>query len=322
MQFASRTGVIPCNQALDQQMTDPQPEFQPTVGIAKDIAPGIRRILAPNPSPMTFRGTNTYLVGEEEIAVIDPGPADGSHLDAILTACAGARLTAILVTHAHLDHSPLAGTLKEVTGAPIYAFSDAFGGRSAIMKELAAQGLVGGGEGVDAEFQPDMELVTGDTVTGKGWVLTALHTPGHFGNHLSFALANTLFCGDLVMGWASSLVSPPDGDLTDFMASCRMLRETPWSVFYPGHGAPITSPAERLDWLLAHRLARETAILTALKDGPATCAALAPRIYTDTPAALLPAATRNVLAHIIDLHGKNRVEPEGALTAAAKFRLT
>jgi glyoxylase-like metal-dependent hydrolase (beta-lactamase superfamily II) len=303
-------------------MTDPKADFQPVVGVADHIAPDIRRILAPNPSPMTFRGTNTYLVGSAEIAVIDPGPDDASHLDAILNACTGSSVTAILVTHAHLDHSPLADELKARTGAPIYAFSDATGGRSAIMKTLATQGLVGGGEGVDSTFQPDIEVTTGQTITGAGWTLDALHTPGHFGNHLAFAFGDKLFCGDLVMGWASSLVSPPDGDLTDFMASCRALRSRQWSVFYPGHGAPIYSPSERLDWLIGHRLSREAAILATLQDGPATCHALAKRIYTDTPNALLPAATRNVLAHIIDLYGKNIVSPIGALTADAAFRRT
>jgi len=175
---------------------------------------------------------------------------------------------------------------------------------------------------VDSAFQPDVEIGTDDTISGGDWMLTALHTPGHFGNHLAFALEDQLFCGDLVMGWASSLVSPPDGDLTNFMASCRMLRERDWSVFHSGHGAPITDPAARLDWLITHRLSREAAILEALGDGPVTCATLATRIYTDTPAALMPAATRNVLAHIIDLFGKKRVSTQGTLTADASFFLT
>ncbi|SHH18089.1 MBL fold metallo-hydrolase [Marivita hallyeonensis] len=302
-------------------MQDPQPDFRPKIGEAEEVAPGIRRLVAPNPSPMTFRGTNTYLVGEREVAVIDPGPEDASHLQAILDACAGATVAAILVTHAHVDHSPLAARLKAATGAPIYAFSDATGGRSAVMQHLAATGLVGGGEGVDAGFAPDICLRTGDNVEIEGASLTALHTPGHFGNHLAFALGDHLFCGDLVMGWASSLVSPPDGDLTDFMASCRMLRETRWSSFHAGHGAPIDDPAARLDWLISHRLSREAAILDALQDSPATCATLAERIYTDTPAILLPAAMRNVLAHIIDLYGKKRVFPKGELTADAVFEL-
>ncbi|MEN8656924.1 MBL fold metallo-hydrolase [Marivita sp.] len=301
---------------------DPQPDFRPTIGKAETLAPGLRRVLAPNPSPMTFRGTNTYLVGDGDLAIIDPGPADDTHLNAILEAVGKQRVSAVLVTHAHVDHSPLARALADIVAAPIYAFSDASGGRSAVMQQLAATGLVGGGEGVDGDFRPDIELADGEAVTGDGWSLCALHTPGHFGNHLSFAWNDVLFCGDLVMGWASSLVSPPDGDLTDFMASCRRLQSQKWSVFHSGHGAPILDPATRLDWLISHRMSREAAVLKALQDGPATSAALAAKIYTDTPAALLPAATRNVLAHLIDLHGKNVVAPVKSLHAEALFTLT
>ena len=302
-------------------MIDPQPDFMPEPGVAETVSVGVRRLLAPNPSPMTYRGTNTYLVGQSEIAVIDPGPADESHLAAILDACGTGRITTILVTHAHLDHSPLARALGNATGAPVLAFSDAFGGRSAVMNRLAQSGLMGGGEGVDAAFVPDRCLADGESVDSTEWTLRALHTPGHFGNHLAFALDDRLFCGDLVMGWASSLVSPPDGALTDFMASCRRIRAQPWSCFFPGHGAPIPDPAARLDWLIAHRLSRESALLAALQDGPATAGTLAARIYTDTPALMMPAATRNVLAHMIDLYGKNAVEPVGDLHADAVFRL-
>lgn len=303
-------------------MHDPQPDFRPEPGIAETLAPGIRRVLAPNPSPMTYRGTNTYLVGETDIAIIDPGPNDPRHLSAILDAVGKTPVTAICVTHAHVDHSPLARALADRTNAPIYAFSDAKGGRSVVMQQLSQIGLVDGGEGVDGSFQPDICLADGHAVQGADWSLEAIHTPGHFGNHLSFALGDTLFCGDLVMGWASSLVSPPDGDLTDFMASCRRLQDGTWSVFHSGHGAPITAPAERLDWLITHRLSREAAVLDALTSGPATSATLAQRIYTDTPAALLPAATRNVLAHLIDLYGKKMVSPNGPLTADVAFSLT
>lgn len=303
-------------------MRDPQPDFRPVPGAAETLSPGLRRVLAPNPSPMTFRGTNTYLLGESDLAIIDPGPLDMQHLTAILDAVGSARVTAICVTHAHVDHSPLAKTLSERVDAPIYAFSDAQGGRSAVMQDLAQSGLVGGGEGVDAAFRPDICLADGDELCGAGWSLRAIHTPGHFGNHLSFAWDDTLFCGDLVMGWASSLVSPPDGDLTDFMASCRRLQDGDWSVFHSGHGAPITAPQERLDWLIRHRLSRETAVLEALKTGPATSAELAQRIYTDTPPPLMPAAARNVLAHLIDLYEKNRVSPVERLSADAPFELT
>jgi len=302
-------------------MRDPDPTFQPVPGEVVALSPDLRRIVAPNPSPMTFRGTNTYLLGTRGIAVIDPGPENPAHRAAILSALKpGQQITHIFVTHAHLDHSPLARPLAAATGAPVLAFGDAMSGRSDVMIRLAASGLMGGGEGVDAGFVPDICLADGAIVTGDGWDLRALHTPGHMGNHLCFALDDTLFCGDLVMGWASSLVSPPDGDLTDFMASCRRLRGSGWSALHPGHGAPILGPAPRIDWLIAHRASREAAILEHLGMGPASATTLAAAIYADTPAALLPAATCNVLAHLIDLNGQFRVEPEGPLQAKAVFR--
>ncbi|RKT34476.1 glyoxylase-like metal-dependent hydrolase (beta-lactamase superfamily II) [Roseovarius halotolerans] len=301
----------------------PQSAFNPPVGIAEDMGRGIRRILAPNPSPMTYLGTNTYMLGETGIAVIDPGPDDQSHLAAILGALGpGQRVTHILVTHAHLDHSPLAAQLARETGAKVHAFGHARDGRSAVMERLAQSGLNDGGEGIDHGFCPDIRLADGEVVTGEGWTITALWTPGHLGNHLCFQTRGAVFTGDLVMGWASSLVSPPDGDLTDFMASCARLRDIGAEVFHSGHGAPIDDPMARLDWLISHRRAREAAVLAQLGSGPATAQELAQRIYTDTPRALLPAATRNVLAHLIDLMGKNLVSPLDPLSSDARFATT
>lgn len=296
--------------------------FDPTPGQDETVAPQVRRIVAPNASPMTFRGTNTYLVGRNDIAVIDPGPACDVHLAAILAALRpGQRVSHILVTHAHVDHSPLARSLSDVTGAPVLAYGDAGAGRSAVMQQLDGDGLAGGGEGVDASFVPDICLADDEVLTGDGWQLQAIWTPGHFGNHLCFALGDVVFTGDLVMGWASSLVSPPDGDLGDFMASCRRLLARNDSLYLPGHGAPVTDPAARTTWLLTHRQGREAAILQALRTGPATAAALAAQIYTDTPAALLPAATRNVFAHLVELQQKNKITPEGPLRWSAPFHL-
>ena len=287
------------------------------------IAGGLRLVRAPNPSPMTHTGTNTWLVGDGEVAVIDPGPEDDAHLDAILAALGpGERVGHILVTHAHRDHSPLARRLAARTGAPVCAAGDMAGRRRPVMARLAEAGRVEGGEGVDAGFAPDIVLEEGAVVSGPGWRLTALATPGHTADHLAFAWGDALFSGDHVMGWASSLVSPPDGDLAAFMASCRRLAATPPRVCYPGHGDPVTDPAGRLDWLIAHREAREAQILAALAAGPGrTPRALAEAIYTETPPALLPAATRNVLAHLIALWEAGRVSAEPTLASDARFAL-
>lgn len=303
---------------MDAQMM----AFNPEPGVAAALEPKVRRILAPNPSPMTFRGTNTYLVGTRELAVIDPGPDSDQHLQAILDALDPSQsITHICVTHAHLDHSPLAAALSDHTGAPVLAFGGPETGRSAVMQRLSKTGLAGGGEGVDASFAPDVVVSEGEVIEGPDWELEVIHTPGHFGNHISFGLEDMCFVGDHVMGWASSLVSPPDGDLTDFMASCEKLRARPWRVFHAGHGAPIEKPAERLDWLMAHRTSREAEILLALKDSPASAQALATLIYKETPPALLPAATRNVFAHLVDLQRKRQVSTRGELSSEAVFEL-
>ncbi len=297
-------------------------DFNPTPGDPIEIEPGLTRILAPNPSPMTYRGTNTYLLGERQLAVIDPGPENAVHLRAILDALRpGQEISHIVVTHSHVDHSPLSRALARETGAPIVGFGDWQAGRSPVMQKLAEEGLAGGGEGVDTAFHPDRVLGDGETLAGDGWNLRAIHTPGHYGNHISLAWGDALFCGDHVMGWASSLVSPPDGDLSDFMASCARLRRRGWRVFHAGHGAPIDDPAGRLDWLVAHRQGREAEILARLADGPDTAYGLATRIYTDTPPALIGAATRNVFAHLVDLTGRRRVTPHPQLSAEASFAL-
>jgi glyoxylase-like metal-dependent hydrolase (beta-lactamase superfamily II) len=299
-----------------------QNAFDPPMGLAEDLGDGVRRILAPNPSPMTFRGTNTYVLGSRDLAVIDPGPLDEAHLQAILRAVGpDQRITHIFVTHAHLDHSPLAEVLGRTTGAPVLAYGGATAGRSDVMQALAESGLSGGGEGVDAGFMPDRQLLDGDVIETEEWHLKAHWTPGHFGNHMCFEVGDMLFTGDLVMGWASSMVSPPDGDMTDFMASCRRMRALGAKVMHAGHGAPIEDPAARLDWLIAHRKQREADILHALELGAATAEDLAERIYTETPRALIPAAARNVLAHLIDLAGKNRVNSLDPLTRESRFAL-
>ncbi len=282
----------------------------------------VRHVQAPNPGPMTFRGTNTYLVGRGTVAVIDPGPDSAAHRAAILSALdPGERIATILVTHAHVDHSAGVPALKAATGAEVLAYGDATAGRSAFMAALAASGGLDGGEGVDAGFAPDRCLSDGETVAVGGLRVTALHTPGHMANHLSFALGDVVFTGDLVMGWSTSLVSPPDGDLGDFLRALdRLAARTGDRLYLPGHGDPVRDPAARVAELAAHRRARQAQIEAALAEGPGTAAALAARLYTDVPPALLPAATRNVLAHLLEMLRQNRAACDGPLSAAAAFR--
>jgi glyoxylase-like metal-dependent hydrolase (beta-lactamase superfamily II) len=271
---------------------------------------------------MTYLGTNTYLLGTKELAVIDPGPDSPQHLEALLEAIGTAKVSHILLTHSHLDHSPLARPLANETGAPIFAFGPSAAGRSKIMRQLAADGFAGGGEGIDKSFQPDVMLADGEWLSAGDWELETLHTPGHIGNHLCFLWNDAVFTGDHVMGWASSLVSPPDGDLTDFMLSCEKLQKIQAMTFYPGHGAPVTGPAERLDWLINHRKMREAQIRGALIDQEHTAETLTAAIYTDIAKSMYPAATRNVFAHLVDLQQRGIVAASPHLALDAVFHLS
>ena len=288
-----------------------------------DRLPGrLRRVLAPNPSPMTGPGTWTDIIGQGAVAVIDPGPDLDSHLAAILAALEpGETVEAILVTHAHLDHSALVPRLAAQTGAPVLAYGTATEGRSTGMQRLVDQGLRGGGEGIDQAFVPDRRLADGEVISGDTWQLRALHTPGHMGGHLAFAWEDVVFSGDLVMAWAPSLVSPPDGDMGAYMASLRQLRSQGWQRLLPTHGAPVTEPDIRLDELIAHRARREGQVLAALSIGSADLAMVTARVYRDLAPALVPAARRNALAHLIDLAEQNMVEVLGNITPEAIWSL-
>ncbi len=285
----------------------------------EEIESGIRRIRAGNAGPLTGTGTNSYLIeAGGALSVIDPGPEDPAHLAALIAAIGGRPLARILVTHAHRDHSPLARPLAEATGAPVLAFGPATAGRSAVMQELARSGLTGGGEGVDSDFRPDRALNDGD----RAGPFEVIHTPGHMGGHICLALGEVIFTGDHVMDWATTLVSPPEGDLTDFMASCAGLRTRPARVFYPGHGEPVLDPAGRIDWIVAHRRERETQIRAALRAGGGTVAEMTREIYTDVAPHLWPAAERNVFAHLIDLCQRQLAHARPRLGLDARFRAT
>lgn len=299
----------------------PVEDFNPLPGEMQTVAPGVRRILAPNPSPMTFRGTNSYIVGRGQVAVIDPGPDNPDHLQALRGALAGEKVSCILITHSHLDHSPLAARLSQLTGAPVMAYGNSQAGRSVLMQRLAKTIPMGGGEGVDADFTPDRCLADTETITGPGWQIDALWTPGHFSNHMCFAFGDILFTGDHIMGWASSMVSPPDGDVGAFMASCARLSQRQDRLYLPGHGAPIREPKARLDWLIAHRKQRESEILARLAAGPAHSLDLVDTLYGDISPGLKAAARRNVLAHLIDLADRDRVSAEGQNLLQARFSI-
>ncbi|MCB6177517.1 MBL fold metallo-hydrolase [Rhodobacter sp. Har01] len=270
---------------------------------------------------MTGPGTTTYVLGKGSVAVIDPGPDDPRHLRAILAALApGESVAAILVTHPHLDHSALAPQLRQATGAQVLGFGPPGSGHSPLMRRLAKAGLTGGGEGVDPGFAPDRCLSEGETVDGPGWSLRVLHTPGHMAEHLCFAWGRMLFTGDLVMGWAPSLVSPPDGDMGAYLASLSRIAQQDWQMLLPTHGPPVTDPARRIAELTAHRKGREAQVLKALDRGATTLPEIVAVVYHDLSPALQPAAARNALAHLIDLAERNLVVAEPAPLPAARFR--
>lgn len=291
--------------------------WPPVAGQICALRDDLALVLAPNGGMLTGNGTNSYILGQSRLVVIDPGPALPAHLDALQRAIAGRAVDYIFITHGHADHSALAPQLAQQTGAKIAGFGAWPAGRSARMTALAATGLADSGEGVDHSYQPDLRLGDDDVLRGAWGDIRAIHTPGHLGNHLCYHWQDALFSGDHVMGWATSLVAPPDGDLTDYLASCRRLLGLNAAVFYAGHGAPVTAPQDRLRWLLAHRAERSAQILAAL---PATPADITASVYHDVAPALHPAARRVVLAHLIDLIASGAVIAPAKIDAEAIFR--
>lgn len=274
-------------------------------GRCDQVSPLIRRVIARNPGPFTFTGTGVYVVGRGEVAVIDPGPDLPEHFEALKAALAGERVTHVLVTHHHLDHSPLARPLADLFGAKVY-------GRAAPPDhgEAAAPGLE---EGADGRFHPDVELADGDVIQGPGWTLEALTTPGHTSNHVCFALReeNALFSGDHIMGWSTTVITPPDGDMGDYFASLAKVRARNFDTLWPTHGAPVREVAPFIDAYVAHRRAREAQILEALGAGFSSIPAMVPSLYAAVDPRLHPAAALSVLAHMIQLVREGRVVAEG-----------
>ncbi len=288
---------------------------EPLIGKAQTLQEGLRVVTAPNASLMTFTGTQSYILGEGEVAVIDPGPEDERHLAALLKALEGQRVSHIFVTHSHIDHSPLARRLSEITDAPVLGFGPSGAGMSGVMRGL---GDMSGGEGVDVDFRPDILLADGEVTRGRGWALEAVHTPGHMSNHLCFAFAGGLLSGDHVMAWSTTLVSPPDGDLSQFMASLQKLQARGEARYFPGHGPVLEDPQAMLAHQISHRLAREAQILAAL---PGEIPALTARIYQGVDHGLLPLAARNVFSHLIDLCQRGKVRADGPIRFDGRFEL-
>lgn len=280
------------------------------VGLAEQLEPLVRRVLAANASPYTYTGTQTYLVGtDRDVAVIDPGPDEPAHIDAIVAAIGPARLTAIMCTHTHRDHSPAAAPLAARTGAPIIG--------------CAPLALSDDGPRADAAFdhayRPDRVLSDGESISGDGWTLTAVATPGHTSNHLCFALeeSGALFTGDHVMGWSTSVVAPPDGDMGAYMASLTKVHDRDDRVLYPAHGPAIDRPRQLVRGMIGHRRQRERQIIGILEEAPHDVAAMVGRMYKGLDERLLGAARLSVLAHLIDLENRGEVAGNNDIWALA-----
>ena len=272
-------------------------------GIAMPLSPLVARVLAPNPSPFTYTGTQTYLAGAHDVAVIDPGPDDPAHLAALTAAIAGRPVVAILCTHTHRDHSPAARPLSDATGAPIIGCAPLTLDDDGPRADAA----------FDAAYRPDRVLGDGDRVSGQGWTLEAVTTPGHTSNHLCFALIEerALFTGDHVMGWSTSVISPPDGDMSAYMRSMQRLLDRDDSVYYPAHGEPIDNPQRLVRGMMGHRKQREGQILRFLeRNGTSAIPDMVAEMYKGVDPRLHPAAGRSVLAHLIDLDGRGIAAPQ------------
>ena len=285
-------------------------EHAPAYGEVVRESPLVRRVTARNPGPFTYTGTQTFIVGEGDVAVIDPGPVDPTHLQALLAALAGDRVSLILTTHTHADHSPLARPLAEATGAPVR-------GLPAVRTEDEAALEAGD----DLAFRPDAPVADGERFTGAGWTLEAIATPGHASNHVCYALGEerTLFSGDHVMGWSTTVVSPPDGDMGAYLESLERVAAQGFATLRPTHGPPIVEPEPFLAAYREHRLARERQVLDELDSGVERIPDMVPTLYASVDRHLWPAAAHSLWAHLITLVRDGRAISDGAPTLAARY---
>jgi glyoxylase-like metal-dependent hydrolase (beta-lactamase superfamily II) len=293
-------------------------QFELPAGQVEKIAPGVRRLLADNPSPFTFKGTVSYIVGKGQVAIIDPGPLDEPHIGALLAAVRGETVTHVFVTHTHRDHSPAAARIKAATGALVLAQGPHRPARALNVGEAPALDASN-----DTGFRPDRTLADGERVAGSGWTIEAVATPGHTANHMAFALreADLLFSGDHVMAWATPVVAPPDGAMSDYMASLQKLAQRSEPVYLPGHGGPVREAPRFVQHYIRHRRAREASVLRQLSEGETDIPTIVRAIYVGLDPRLVKAAGLSVLAHLEDLVARGLVATDGAPSIEGRYRL-
>jgi glyoxylase-like metal-dependent hydrolase (beta-lactamase superfamily II) len=292
--------------------------FDLAPGVAEECAPDVRRVLANNPSPFTFKGTVSYIVGRGNVAIIDPGPDDPAHIAALLDAVRGETVTHIFVTHTHRDHSPAVPAIKAATGATVLAEGPHRAARPLHIGEAKRLDA-----SADMDFAPDRALADGEVVSGNGWAIEAITTPGHTANHMAYALKDRdiLFAGDHVMAWATSIVAPPDGAMSDYMASLRKLARRSEKTYFPGHGGAVRDAPNFVAQYIRHREAREASILHRLAKGEADIPTLVRAIYIGLDPRLAGAAGLSTLAHLEDLVARGAVATSGAPSIAGSYRL-
>lgn len=291
-------------------------ELEFEYGRVDEVAPGVRRVIADNPSPFTLYGTGTYILGTGEVAVVDPGPADPQHIRALLDALAGETITHVLVTHTHMDHSPGCALLRKHTDARTYAYGPHGAGK--LEQGVPVE------EGGDMDFQPDQLVRHGDVIEGGDWTVECVYTPGHTSNHMCYQLREqkALFTGDHIMGWSTSIISPPDGDMAAYMASLELLLERDDEVYWPTHGPRIDQPKELVRAFIEHRREREAQIRNCIAKGIHRIGDMVPVMYTGTPEFMYPAAARSVLAAVEYLVHKGELVSDGAISLQSAYHFS
>ena len=292
----------------------------PKIGEAEQLQDDLVVITANNASPMTFTGTRSYILGTDNLIVIDPGPENNQHFKSIMDYVGKRKVTDIIITHSHVDHSPLSRRLKNETGASIIGFGSADEARTSFMKKLSSSLDLGGEEGIDKDLTLDEKVIDKQLLKKNDYTIEVIHTPGHLSNHICLSIKEkkALFSGDHVMGWATTLISPPDGDLGSFMKSLEKLSKRDEQVYYPGHGKPVKDPKQMVLAQIAHRRDREIQILKSISQISRTPAEIVEEVYVGLNPMLKPAAVRNVLAHLIDLYEREKVSVD-IFSLTAKF---